>query len=331
MSADNYYVVRLHPQGGYTYVMGFASDDDDASLEVTERSPRFASLDEAVTAVAREYAEYGWSIHPEVAASAQLGDAADATVEGARVEASRGHLPGCETANCLCDPNEDCMECHCSCDGDESDYLSEMLVATESPGFAARASRVAAGQTPWTLTSPQPTAETLRSDIRDEVLEEVATTLRDYLAREESEGDPDDLQAGIAFSLDIVLKIQRAPRPDEHDGWLTLPQVTELLGVTADTAREWLEERAILGEQDDNGDWRVSAWQFPQGRTVPRLSALLPLVPEGLSLIAVERFFTEPCDSLVVQGRAVSPIAWLVSGGDAAEIAEMLPFLGLVP
>lgn len=31
MSADNYYVVKPHPEGGFTYVMGFASDDDEGA------------------------------------------------------------------------------------------------------------------------------------------------------------------------------------------------------------------------------------------------------------------------------------------------------------
>jgi hypothetical protein len=71
LSADNYYVVRIHPQGGYTYVMGFASDPVAADPEVSDRAPIFASLDEAVHAVSGEYAEYGWSIHPEVMESLQ--------------------------------------------------------------------------------------------------------------------------------------------------------------------------------------------------------------------------------------------------------------------
>lgn len=64
MSADNYYVVRRHPKGGFTYVMGFASDDQP-DLTVSEKHPRFPDLWEAYAAASSEYAEYGVQIHEE--------------------------------------------------------------------------------------------------------------------------------------------------------------------------------------------------------------------------------------------------------------------------
>lgn len=64
MSADNYYVVKKHPLGGYSYVMGFASDDDP-DLTVTESYPQYKTLEEAVDAAIEEYSEYGVRVHPE--------------------------------------------------------------------------------------------------------------------------------------------------------------------------------------------------------------------------------------------------------------------------
>lgn len=65
MSADNYYVVRKHPLGGYTYVMAFASDDDP-DLLVGVRHPQFITLGEAYDAANQEYSEYGVTLHEEV-------------------------------------------------------------------------------------------------------------------------------------------------------------------------------------------------------------------------------------------------------------------------
>lgn len=65
MSADNYYVVRLHPEGGYTYVMGFDSDPEP-NLEVRVGDPQYLTLEEAMDAVSKEYAEYGWYLHEEL-------------------------------------------------------------------------------------------------------------------------------------------------------------------------------------------------------------------------------------------------------------------------
>lgn len=70
MSADNYYVVRIHPSGGFTYVMGFASDEED-EFEIPVEEGRFGwgmsflSVKDAFQAACEDYSEYGVSVHPE--------------------------------------------------------------------------------------------------------------------------------------------------------------------------------------------------------------------------------------------------------------------------
>ena len=70
MSADNYYVVRKHPEGGYTYVMGFASDSIHEHAIPVKRG-RFGwdqswpTVEEALHAAIGDYSEYGVSVHPE--------------------------------------------------------------------------------------------------------------------------------------------------------------------------------------------------------------------------------------------------------------------------
>lgn len=69
MSADNFFVVRRHPKGGFALVMGFASDVDEAgeerAPEVDHGHHRYATIDEAVADGLAEYSEYGVSVHPE--------------------------------------------------------------------------------------------------------------------------------------------------------------------------------------------------------------------------------------------------------------------------
>lgn len=69
MSADNYFLVRRHPAGGYALVQGFASDVDESGDEhdpdVETRDPQYATVDDAFAAGLREYSEYGVSVHPE--------------------------------------------------------------------------------------------------------------------------------------------------------------------------------------------------------------------------------------------------------------------------
>jgi len=65
MSSDNYYVVRKHPLGGFTYVMGFASDEDDEDAPAHERDPQYPTVLKAFQAAGQDYSEYGVSIHEE--------------------------------------------------------------------------------------------------------------------------------------------------------------------------------------------------------------------------------------------------------------------------
>lgn len=62
MSADNYYVVLPHPDGGFTPVMGFASDEQGPTVRAD--AVAFETPLEALNAVVDEYAEYGHSISP---------------------------------------------------------------------------------------------------------------------------------------------------------------------------------------------------------------------------------------------------------------------------
>lgn len=64
MSADNYYILRKHPGGGYTYIQAFASDDHP-NLRIRSTNPRFPTFQEAFDAAINEYSEYGVQIHPE--------------------------------------------------------------------------------------------------------------------------------------------------------------------------------------------------------------------------------------------------------------------------
>jgi len=71
MSSDNFYVVRKHINGGFTYVMGFASHDinEDGSfnlnIPLNKNNKQYKTFDEALTAALEDYSEYGVITHPE--------------------------------------------------------------------------------------------------------------------------------------------------------------------------------------------------------------------------------------------------------------------------
>lgn len=71
MSSDNFYVVRKHPEGGFTYIMGFASNDveKDGSfrydLPIRSGAVKYKTFDDALNAALEDYSEYGVITHPE--------------------------------------------------------------------------------------------------------------------------------------------------------------------------------------------------------------------------------------------------------------------------
>lgn len=71
MSSDNYFVVRKHPEGGYTYVMGFESDPLNTEnnifvdIKVKDTDPIFTDYEDALNAALSDYSEYGVVTHPE--------------------------------------------------------------------------------------------------------------------------------------------------------------------------------------------------------------------------------------------------------------------------
>lgn len=79
MSADNFFVLRKHPLGGFAWVMGFASDENNHAYAdpVSEDAERFETIEAAVKDFndnedtwkdgyyPKYYNEYGMNISPE--------------------------------------------------------------------------------------------------------------------------------------------------------------------------------------------------------------------------------------------------------------------------
>jgi len=64
MSADNFYLIRKHPKGGFTFTQEFASNDGYSDVRPTNM--QFDSVDAATNAaIADGYTEYGLTIHSE--------------------------------------------------------------------------------------------------------------------------------------------------------------------------------------------------------------------------------------------------------------------------
>ncbi|MFS0885340.1 hypothetical protein [Aeromicrobium sp. 179-A 4D2 NHS] len=65
MSADNYYLIRKHPDGGFVAVMGFMSNEQTPEIDPQKAYRKFDTPDDAIWWADNEYSEYGVSVHPE--------------------------------------------------------------------------------------------------------------------------------------------------------------------------------------------------------------------------------------------------------------------------
>lgn len=115
----------------------------------------------------------------------------------------------------------------------------------------------------------------------------------------------------------------------------TLGELARLLGESLDTdgaaistrvssgrIRQRLGARQLYGVRLGNA-WRIPRWQFTPEGVVPGLDRIVPALPEDLHPLAVEHFMTAPHADLTIDDEAVSPVSWLVSGGDPLRVARL--------
>jgi hypothetical protein len=65
MSADNYYMIRKHPTGGFCAIECCASEDDETDPEARPGMKSWPTVEEAFDYAEMQYSEYGTRIHKE--------------------------------------------------------------------------------------------------------------------------------------------------------------------------------------------------------------------------------------------------------------------------
>lgn len=170
--------------------------------------------------------------------------------------------------------------------------------------------------------------EELAADLETALRQIRVVDMRADVGRQFSESDEAALREG---GLDLD-----ARRPDEPSaGAVTAAEMTALLidsiavsetarrmGVNQSRVRQMLGGRSLFGIKGERG-WQVPLFQFAGDRPIPGVSAVLRAMPEDLHPVEVWAWLSSPEPDLEVRGRAVSPLAWLRSGGSPEPVARL--------
>ena len=98
--------------------------------------------------------------------------------------------------------------------------------------------------------------------------------------------------------------------------------MAKTLGVDRSRVSQRLADRSLYAFPA--GEERCfPRWQLVKGKTVPGLKTVLVSIDPGLHPLSVQHWFTTPNVDLEIDDHAVSPAAWLATGGAAGVAAEL--------
>ncbi|MGH9068612.1 MAG: helix-turn-helix domain-containing protein, partial [Acidimicrobiales bacterium] len=103
---------------------------------------------------------------------------------------------------------------------------------------------------------------------------------------------------------------------------LSVREAADLLGVDPSRIRHRLSEGRLVGLRRGSV-WRLPAWQFEDGESLPGLDQVALALPTDAPAAMVAAFMTTASPDLDLGGRPSSPREWLLAGGEPKRAAEL--------
>lgn len=103
---------------------------------------------------------------------------------------------------------------------------------------------------------------------------------------------------------------------------LSVAQAAQMLAVQPSEIRKRLSARVLYGIKDQHA-WRLPRFQFDGNHLVPGIDTVLPQLDSELHPLAVYNWFTLPDPDLLIDDAPRRPRDWLLSGGEADEVAAI--------
>lgn len=107
---------------------------------------------------------------------------------------------------------------------------------------------------------------------------------------------------------------------------LSAAEVAMRLGVDASRVRH-RQAKGGLYSFVVGGKRRYPAWQLtsdPARPVLPGLAALVKGLPEDMHPASIQGFMTTPQEDLLVNGERMTPVEWLLHGGDPQALVDIL-------
>ncbi|WP_407344500.1 hypothetical protein [Pengzhenrongella phosphoraccumulans] len=102
----------------------------------------------------------------------------------------------------------------------------------------------------------------------------------------------------------------------------TTAQVAQMLGWEASRVRRMIALGGLYAKSIGRSQL-LPAWQFEEQEPLPGLREVLAALPADQPPLEVEAWMTTPVTGLAVDGEALSPRLWLISGGDPGEVVAL--------
>jgi hypothetical protein len=107
---------------------------------------------------------------------------------------------------------------------------------------------------------------------------------------------------------------------------LSVTAAAKQLKVEPARIRQRLNARTLYGIKR-NGEWRLPAFQFSKRAEVPGIADIVRRLPDDIHPVEFSTWLQRTDPDLQIDGKPVSPLRWLRSGGSPKQAAEIAAHL----
>lgn len=143
---------------------------------------------------------------------------------------------------------------------------------------------------------------------------------KDFLTTYTGLSDEDLTQEAVDAADTEIAANRSAAAKDVKEKSYDTQEVAAVLKMAPANVRRAVREGALFSvKTSPAGHHLFPRWQFPYGRALPGLNAVISALPRSYHPLEIEEFMTEESEAL----RGMSPVTWLAEGGNVDEVVTL--------